>query len=204
MLYGRAARPPTGKIRTSTAGALLAVRPSVDTLPGTSPTDATGTRRRLQALTVNGWSAARLATRLGMEPTHLRRIIRGGGKNKNVSVATARAVRDLYDELWDQPPPEVTHREKVAASKTRNRAAGWVPAQAWDDDEIDDPAAVPATGWERRDGVRRYGILGEEVTELIGFGEEPWRAAERLGVSQRTLERALADMVAGESRDTAA
>lgn len=192
MLYGRAGRPPTGKIRTATAEALLAFRPALDDLPATSPTDATGTRRRLQALAVGGWSAARLAARVGIEPTHLRRIIRGGPENRNVAVSTARAVRDLYDELWDRPPPQVTHREKIAASRTRNHARqqGWAPPMAWDG--IDDPDARPADGWERRERVRGWGVLAEEVRELMEFGLEPRHMAERLGVSQSTLSTTLA------------
>ena len=192
MLYGRSGRPPTGRIRTATAEALLAFRPALDDLPSTVPVDAAGTVRRLQALAAAGWSAQRLAGHLDASKAHVRKIV--CGKYPRVTAATARAVRGLYDELWDRPPPEGTRWEKTAAARARNHARqqGWPPAQAWDDDEIDDPAAVLAEGWERRDGVRRYGILLDEVGELIGFGEEPRAVAERLGVSAKTLERALA------------
>lgn len=202
MLYGRAGRPPTGKIRTATAQALLAFRPALDDLPATAPVDAAGTRRRLRALAVNGWSAARLAARLGIDPTHLRRIIRGDGKSRNVAVATARAVRDLYGELWDRPPPEGTHREKVAASRARNHARrqGWAPPLAWD--AIDDPDASPAQGWERAAGSRReHGTLAAEALDLIAMGVDPGRAAERLGVSRSTLGTVLSRARRAEAGD---
>jgi transcriptional regulator with XRE-family HTH domain len=147
MLYGRSGRPPTGKIRTATAEALLAFRPGLDDLPATAPVDAAGTRRRMQALAAAGWSAQRLAGYLGFDRAHAGRIIRGD--NPRVSAATARAVRGLYDELWDRPPPEGTRWEKVAANRARDHARqqGWPPPMAWDDDKIDDPAAKPTRGW---------------------------------------------------------
>lgn len=191
MLYGRADRPPTARIRTATAEALLAFRPALDDLPATAPVDAAGTRRRMQALAAAGWSAQRLAGYLGADRAHAGRIIRGD--NPRVSAATARAVRGLYDELWDRPPPEGTRWEKVAASRTRNHARqqGWPPPAAWDD--IDNPDARPADGWERRDdGKRGWGVLAEEAAELFGLGLDLGQAAERLGVSRSTLGTTLA------------
>ena len=165
MLYGRAGRPPTGKIRTATADALLAFRPSLDDLPATVPVDAAGTRRRMQALAAAGWSAGRLAGLLGVERAHAGRIIRGD--NPRVSAATARQVRGLYDELWDRPPPEGTRWEKTAANRTRNHARmqGWPLPAGWDDDEIDDPAAVPARGWRRSERHPVASPVGAAIRE---------------------------------------
>jgi DNA-binding transcriptional regulator YdaS (Cro superfamily) len=103
MLYGRSGRPPTARIRTATAGALLAFRPALDDLPATAPVAAAGTCRRLQALAAAGWSAQCLAGRLGVSKTHVCKVIRG--RYPRVTAATARAVRGLCDELWDRPPP---------------------------------------------------------------------------------------------------
>lgn len=197
MLYGRAGRPPTGKIRTATAQALLAFRPSLDDLPATAPVDAAGTRRRMQALAAVGWSASRLAGLLGVERAHVGRIIRGD--NLRVSAATARAVRGLYGELWDRPPPEGTRWEKVSVSRTRSHARqqGWAPALAWDD--IDDPDAEPVPGWERG---RREGIP-EDVAELGRYGEHPDSIAARVGVSPDTVRQYLKRARAGEASDAA-
>ena len=164
-------------------------------------TDAAGTKRRLQALMWNGWSLGLLSTRLGCSRQVLRRKLHF---TSHATASTAAQVRALYDELWDQAPPEGTQPEKRAATMARRQARerGYVPALAWDDDTIDDPDATPADGWERRD-VRRYGTLADEAAELIQFGVEPWRAAERLGVTQKTLEKTLARK-AQEDADAAA
>lgn len=119
------------------AEAILAVEPTLDALPGGTVIDASGTRRRIQALVAIGWSQSKIAARLGWTPANLSALLR---RDRTVA-ATARAVRDLYEELWDQAPPEDTHRDKIAAARARNHATkcGWLPPAAWDDDLIDIP-----------------------------------------------------------------
>lgn len=150
--------------------------------------DATGTRRRIEALVWCGWSLARLSARLGTSDSHARKIL----TSRRVAAATERAVRELYRELWSQAPPEAAPYDRRAASRARSfaRARGWVPPAAWDDDEIDDPAARPAEGWERGDR-REYGALAEEAAELAGHGEHPEMIAVRLAASVKTVERTL-------------
>ena len=120
--------------------------------PGTA--DATGTRRRLQALMAAGWSRTILVARLGMTERHVRLILHG---SERVLAMTATRVAGLYDELWDQPPPAGTQRERQAATLARNyaREHGWVMPLAWDEEPgphcIDDPAARPAPGWKRQE-----------------------------------------------------
>ena len=153
--------------------------------------DATGTHRRLQALARNGWSLGRLSARLGTSKRALVIL-----RSARVTGAVAARVRVLYDELWDQPPPAGTWRERQGAAQARNyaRAQGWVPAGAWDDNPgphfIDDPAAVPVPGVERGEG-RERGALYDEVLELTGFGLDLNQAAERLGVSKSTVSTTL-------------
>jgi len=115
--------------------------------------DAAGTRRRLQALMYGGWSLGLLSARLGQSRQVLRVKLRDRGR---VTAATVRAVRELCDELWNQPPPGETKFERRAATMARRyaRERGWVPLLAWDEDAIDDPDAVPVAGWRRR-GERR-------------------------------------------------
>jgi hypothetical protein len=158
--------------------------------------DATGTRRRVQALAWCGWSLARLSARLGGDESLARKILR----RRQVTAATARAVRELYDELWDQAPPEDDPWDARAAVRARNyaRTRGFAPPQAWDDDEIDDPAASPAEGWERQ-GKRRYGSLTEEAVELNAQGEHPEMIAARLGSSVTTVQRTLERVAAKEA-----
>jgi hypothetical protein len=123
-----------------------------------------------------------------MEPAHLSRILRG---RPTVSGATTRRVRDLYDDLWDQPPPQSTWGERISAAKARGHAArrGWPPPLAWDDDTIDHTGASPQP-WRRPD--RGCSLdLAAEARELAAWGYARTQAAERIGVSRNTLDKAI-------------
>ncbi|MBO0815833.1 MAG: helix-turn-helix domain-containing protein [Actinobacteria bacterium] len=190
LLYGDPARgePPSRRIRTATAQRLLAVRFTKASLAPGAVMDAAGTRRRLQALIATGWSGRALAARLGMGTAHLHRILRG---RPAVTAATACRVRDLYDQLWDQLPPESSHGERISVAKARAHAArnAWPPPLAWDDDMIDDPDACPGP-WQRTT-LRPSRDLAAEAAELASRGYTRTQAAERLGVSRNTLDKAI-------------
>jgi hypothetical protein len=49
----------------------------------------------------------------------------------------------VYDELWNQAPPQETKQQRGAISRARGyaRARGWLGPLAWDDDLIDLPPA---------------------------------------------------------------
>ena len=135
--------------------------------------DAAGTRRRVQALTFGGWSLTKLAARLGWS----RQVLQHKMGAAHVSAASAAKVRALYDELWDQAPAEGTKDEKRAAAMARRYARdhGFVPPLAWDDDDIDDPAAVPVPGWDKTpvaDAIRQAreqaGLSRPELAALVG------------------------------------
>jgi len=204
LVYGspRSGRTPSGRIRLHTATQLLAITSSTEARAPGARIDATGTRLRLQSLVLNGWSLAALARRLGRSPDHLPSAL----KATAVTIATAQAVRALFDELWDIAPPTRTHAERVTATKSRNRATrqGWLPAMAWDDiddgteqpridvdsgcaldiDEIAVERAmggdhVPLTRAERDEAVRRLTSKGYSVRQI----------AERLGTTTRTVMR---------------
>jgi hypothetical protein len=61
----------------------------------------------------------------------------------------------LYDELWDQPPPESTGAQRRAAAAARNRAArnGWPAPMGLDDGQIDDPGYRPRAHWRPADAA---------------------------------------------------
>lgn len=150
LLYGGpAGRPPARRIRPATARKLLAVR--ANPADG-ARVDATGTRRRLQALVACGWTKTHLAAELGQTPSNFNVTLHA----HQVYASTMRAVRALYDRLWDQPPPETTRWERQAASRARNyaRTRGWPRPMAWDDELIDDPQHQPHCGIERRRRTR--------------------------------------------------
>lgn len=193
LLYGDSTRshPPSRRIRLRTARALLAVHASLHTLAGTAPIDGTGTRRRLQSLVALGWTQAQLADQMGMDPSNLRRLLRGTGA---VSVSTAHAARALYDQFWDQHPPETTYRERIAATTARRHAQEhqWPPPMAWDDATLDDPEATPegaATG----ESAGKPGDLPptEELRFLLSCGESIATLAARFHVREKTIQKRL-------------
>ena len=149
LIYGdhQRGQAPSRRIRWETAVRLQVVRADATTLAGAASVDATGTRRRVQALVAIGWSLSRIGARLGMAATNFGRAI----ANDRVQLRTARAVADLYEQLWDTPPPHAEHHDLIAYNRARNYAAarGWAPPGAWLDIDMDDPAAHPnATGYD--------------------------------------------------------
>lgn len=149
VLYGDPTRgqAPCKRVRPETAAALLAVRADLDTLADRAHVDAAGTRRRLQALIAIGWSQSKLAERLGMRRSNLTKTMRG----TRVTAANARAVRDLYDRLWDaDPAAHGVTAQAIVRSRNTARANGWPPPAAWDDDLIDLPEPELHAELERR------------------------------------------------------
>jgi hypothetical protein len=191
LLYGGPRnRPPTQRVRPETAAAILAVKPEPAGLAPSALTNATGTHRRVQALTAAGWSQAHIAGQLRMSPGNFATMMR----REQVTAGTAAAARAVYDELWRLQPPEAGQREKIAASRARNHAQanGWAPPLAWDDDVIDLPDGKPAEGWERSARTTRPAAeLAEDAAELASQGYTPEHAAGRLGVSRAALDKAL-------------
>ncbi|MGW2384345.1 hypothetical protein [Streptomyces sp. NPDC001658] len=142
LMRGANGRPPGRTVRRETAEAVLGYWPCLEDFPDTALIDATGTRRRAQALAVLGWSGGRLAPQVGMFKDNFNTCLRG----ERVSARFARKVAGLYDLLWTQRPEDHGVPPGVA-SRVRSRAAsaGFYGPLAWDDDTIDDPKAVPMT-----------------------------------------------------------
>lgn len=133
---------PITYIFQPTYEAIMAVKPtSILERPSTSKVPAAGTRRRIQALMACGYSGKSIADHLDVT----KRTIQTYMERESVTVETARKVRDLYEQLWDVPPPADTPIQAQVASRLRNLAAdhGWPPPLAWDDDTIDNPNARP-------------------------------------------------------------
>ncbi len=174
LIYGDPSRnlAPSKRVRVGTLQAILAVE--LD-LAGGALVEATGTRRRLQALGALGWTVQALAERAGVDRQRIDKALRG---SPYVTVATEAATRTLYDHLWNE------HPEGGRSEATRRRAArlGWAPPLAWDDDTIDDPAARPDLG------ERTRGVDLDEVLYLLGAGETPEQAARRCGVRLEAVE----------------
>lgn len=141
LLYGRPAEgeKPSARIRPETAAKILAVHPGPGLLADGACVDATGTRRRLEALAAVGYTSTRLAAELGLAHTYISKM----RKHRTVCLRTARAVAELYERLAGVDPTTVgvgatsAHRARLAAAR-----AGWLPPQVWDGD-IDDPKVDP-------------------------------------------------------------
>ena len=168
------------RVRPQTMQRILAVKPQSDRR--NRYVDATGSRRRLQALAINGWPYRILTERVGdMDPQTIGHIM--SGRTRTIRAWTADAVANLYDELWSVPGPS----RKSTTIATRK---GWMPALAWDDDTIDDPNAEPhGAGWTPR--ARDRAALVEDFIEMRRNGTTFAGCAMRLGMTEQSLERAL-------------
>lgn len=160
LLYGTGDRPPSRRIRPGTAAAILAVQPELSLYADRALIDATGTRRRIQALAVAGWPVAVQARRLGRTEANYHKALH----TATVRAETARAVARLYDELSAMPAPGTIGSRRAKAHARRH---GWMPPAAWDDD-IDDPAAIPNVGGDGAD------IVDEVAVQRAVRGELRW------------------------------
>lgn len=193
LLYGKPGRNPTARLRPEVAAKLLQVQADLDSKSAARPTDATGTRRRLQALVAAGWPQEQLANRLGMTQTNFGRMLSG----RQVFVRTARAVIALYDELWEQEP--TTSASSKARAINYAKARKWAPPQAWDDDTIDDPPARPQNPTSTvRTRTRRLDIDHGKVDEAVAGTRIQLTIAERrevvahlhsLGLNDQSIQR---------------
>lgn len=134
LIWGYGDRPPVRRIRPEAAAAILALQPEPAALADGAQVDATGTRRRTQAMAVLGWSIAEQARRLGRTGANHAKVL----TSRYVTAALARSVEALCRDLSGQIPPDtwVSRRTRRWA-----RSQGWVAVVAWND--IDDPAEVP-------------------------------------------------------------
>lgn len=145
-------------------------------------TASTGTARRLQALSVQGFPLSALSERSGLTPRTLSEL--RAGLRPQVFISNMRTVLEMHEELWDRDPLE-DGIPQGSVTRARDWAAKqkWQPTEAWDD--IDDPGCKP------QKGTPRYVILTEDAHELMeSQGYSRKHAAERLGVSVAALNRA--------------
>ena len=172
------------KVRPDVAAKILALDPDSIT-PGV--TDATGSRRRIQALNAAGWPNATLETLLpqGNRPLHTL------PQQTHLYARTADAIADLYNEIKGKRPERCGVRP-VSANRSRLRAQrnNWPTIAYWADrmDAIDDPDFEPLYGVTKRE------IVAQDASELIRWsGLTRETAAERLGVSKSYVEHAFRD-----------
>lgn len=185
ILYG-----PNKTLRAETAARLLAVTAEQLT-PSTHRTvDATGTRRRIQALVAIGWPLTHIGHQLGIHPRPLTDLTRV----QRVTRGTAQRIETGYRRLSGLDPTiHGVPRNHATAARRTAAARGWHGPLAWDD--IDDPEALPEV-----DGVttlhphKRRATAADitaEVTHLAGCGESIHSIAKALGRSESRIAQLL-------------
>lgn len=177
---------------------ILAV--TIDAPVGTHWVDATGSRRRIQALAAIGYSFERLATMTaGCGAFNLRQI--AYGERSRVRFDNAREIHAVFDRITREGRPYTprNHRDRTGAERMirRANASGWVSALAWDEGSIDDPQARPVglvtwdwdpAGYDETRIERR--INGDRTVRLHkGETAEVVRRLRAAGVSSRTILR---------------
>ena len=198
-------KTPTQRIRQQTARKILR-EDSATPASAFSRVDAKGTRRRLEALAVIGWSQHALARALGRRTRDIERWQHA----TTVTAGTADLVNRVYGRLKLRPPPEDTAAKRRRAERTLAHALsnGWLAPLAWDDIDVDpDPVPTPpARGRRERrvdiddvaveramDGDASVSLTREETTEavrrLTENGHSITEIAERLHVGASTVSR---------------
>ncbi|GAA2830224.1 hypothetical protein [Nonomuraea rubra] len=140
LAVGSATRqlPPPARVGAYTAEVLLTV--TVDDLPDNCLVNATGSMRRMRALSVEGWPVRYIANQMDAAWDGLKQLRRG--ERTTVVLRTARLLRRTYDELILLDPYAHCRKTVVTTLRKQAAASGWYPAAAWAD-AIDDPAAKP-------------------------------------------------------------
>lgn len=97
--------------------------------------DATGARRRLQALQALGHSGVVLAHHLSVDKSMVPRW----SLAETMRQSTVDRIAELYEQLSATKPNPTTPAERVSVTKTLRHAArqGWMPPLAWDDIDTD-------------------------------------------------------------------
>ncbi|CAK7288608.1 hypothetical protein [Streptomyces misionensis] len=163
LMWGRGKWGPAEKVKRETAELVLAYWPTLHDFQDDALIDVTGTQRRVQALAVRGWSRNEIARRIRMREDNFRKAI----SKDRVTAYLARQVAAVYDELWNQDP--VDHgisRNAVARIRANAERSGWHGPLAWDDETLDEPAAVPVT-----DAVEPIASEGENLAARWLLGE---------------------------------
>ncbi|WP_435245170.1 hypothetical protein [Streptomyces tendae] len=151
------------KITRELGEAVLGFWPKLADFPDSASVSPLGTLRRVEALAVVGWSRAQVAARLGRSYVSFKNSL----KRERISAALAKAVASAYDELWNQRPEDhgipVWNADRV---RRQAQADGFYGPLAWDDEDIDNPDALP-----QDDAEAPAPTQGENVADRYLLGE---------------------------------
>lgn len=176
------------RIRPEVAERILAVPVTPAPVKASTIVDATGTRRRIQALVAMGWTLNALGPHLGFHPRRLSDFLH----TERVLASTARRIADRYRivQTWHPADHGVPATSQTMA---RNLAAreGWHGPLAWDD--IDDPDCEPETGGvDHSTASRKRKVFADpqRVARLTAQGMTAEEIAQVIGCHKRTVVRA--------------
>lgn len=157
-------------INPDSARRILAVRLDDSAIPDYLPVDATGTMRRLQAMSVLGHRLKDIAEATHHWSNALSKIL--NGHSAGVRGSTAQDIAALYETWQHQTGP---------CKRTRLRAEreGWHGPEAWDDN-IDDPQAKPELPLTPRQQAQQRIA---DIVLLATAGATPDQIAARTGLS---------------------
>lgn len=142
--------------------------------------DATGSRRRLQALRVLGHRRYDLADRLGITADRIKHITRGA--TRYVSPEEAAVIARLYRQLSTVLGPS-------QQTATLAKKHGWHGPLAWDD--IDNPNEQPDTEGLLLVAKRRKAVIDLElVARRTSQGRTANQIAREIGCHKRSIVRA--------------
>ncbi len=195
----------TRRVRPDTATRILDIGMNDASRAPHSRVDATGTRRRLQALIAIGWPGELLAAQLGRRASSLHRSMTG----ESVTARTAHDVATLYERLWNTRPPRGTGDQRAAADAARAYAAaqGWLPPLAWDDIDTDPTPTPPTARLPQGNDIDEIAVeralAGDHITyddltpveqqevirRLSARGTSIRDTAAQLGTTKRTVSR---------------
>jgi hypothetical protein len=163
---GRGDSSATRRVRPSTATRIMAIAIDHAHRAPHSRIDATGTRRRLQALMAIGWPTELLAAQLSRRPNSLCRSMTG----ESVTARTAHDVAALYERLWNTSPPAATGEQRAAVDAAQAHAAGqgWLPPLAWDNLDTDPTPPALTLGPSQRNDLDEIAVeralAGDHIT----------------------------------------
>ncbi len=170
-------------VHARTAQRILAasIPPLIEVAPDHAVIDATGTRRRIQALVRMGYSYAAIGEEAGVCEASINRC------TSRVTAGVARRIAIAFKGMQMRQPPDTpyTRRNQNYAAKK-----GWPPPFAWNEDEIDDPEAKPHC--VRRPAKKVNSEWYESYRELREMGLSVAQIAEREGITRDTLYHRLA------------
>ena len=200
LYHRRDDQQPIQRVRPETAERLLRVDVSAANRAPRNRIDATGTRRRLQALVAIGWTPSRLAAEMARSTTNLKRSM----TSASVTATTAQQVSDLYERLWDVWPPNATSAQRAAIDTSRTYALQhrWLPPLDWDDIDADPhrpgdiqlddaPDEIAIERAIAGDGIRMEHLTAAEQDEVVRRLTQRGRSirdiADQLSTTKRTV-----------------